>query len=123
MYHPAMPCLFMQSRGNIGMVLYNENGGCLLCSINTTELTHCSTLRSIRESHIHKMTYYKGILLPAIMLTHVLDADDSFPYWVTRLVAPYEGTRQLDGVYNTCELHVDVWSQARVILCHLRRHL
>ena len=36
-----------------------------------------------------RRNYCKGILVRAIMLTHVLD--DSFAQDVTRLVTPYEG--------------------------------
>ena len=36
-----------------------------------------------------RRNYFKGILLRAMMLTHVLD--DCFAHDVTRLVSPYEG--------------------------------
>ena len=72
------------------MVVYNEKGGCLLCSTSTNNTT--DMIRNVvdyREFHIHEEFICKAIILRAIMLTHILD--DSFTCEVIRLVAPYEG--------------------------------
>ena len=57
---------------------------CLLYSVNTTDTIH----GSIGSSTFMRKDYRNGILLRAIILTHVLY--DCFAYEVTRLVSPYE---------------------------------
>ena len=72
-----------RSRGDFDMVVNNERGGgTFVVFDNATDMIHCrlgsSTLTPQEKS------LCKGIILRAILLTHLLD--DSFAYDVTRLL-------------------------------------
>ena len=64
----VVPC-HARSRGDIGVVLLNKKGGCLLCSVNSTDTTHCS----VGSYTFVRRNFCEGILLPAVTLTDELD--------------------------------------------------
>ena len=79
----VVPC-HARGRGDIGVVVVNEKGGCLLCWVNTTYMIHWG----IGSSTFMRRKYCKGVRLRGIILTFVLH--DHFAYELTRLVAPNE---------------------------------